>query len=43
MRVLVHGGSAATRGGRLRPALVGLARRGHDVRWSGADAPETPR
>lgn len=42
MRVLVHGGSAATRGGRLRPALVGLARRGHDVRWSGADAPEDP-
>lgn len=42
MKVLVHGGSPATRGGRLRPALVGLARRGHDVRWLGAGAPEEP-
>lgn len=42
MKVLVHGGSAATGGGRLRAALVGLARRGHDVRWLGAGAPAEP-
>ncbi len=42
MKVLVHGGSAAAPGGRLRPALVGLARRGHDVRWFGPGAPEEP-
>jgi len=42
MKVLVHGGSPATRGGRLRPALVGLARRGHELRWLGAEPPAEP-
>lgn len=42
MKVLVHGASAATRGGRLRPAIEGLAARGHDVRWWGATAPASP-
>jgi len=42
MKVLVHGASAATRGGRLRAALAGLARRGHDVRWLGTGAPAEP-
>lgn len=42
MKVLVHGGSPATLGGRLRPALRGLVRRGHDVRWLGANAPDEP-
>lgn len=42
MKVLVHGSSASTRGGRLRPALVGLARRGHEMRWLGPGAPDEP-
>jgi histidinol-phosphate phosphatase family protein len=40
MKVVVHGASRATRDGRLRASIVGLARRGHDVRWFGPDAPQ---
>ena len=42
MKVLVHGGSGAARAGRLRAAVVGLARRGHEVRWLGEGAPAQP-
>jgi histidinol-phosphate phosphatase family protein len=40
MKVLVHGASSGTRAGRLRDAVIGLARRGHDVRWLGPGAPQ---
>jgi D-glycero-D-manno-heptose 1,7-bisphosphate phosphatase len=39
MKVLVHGGSLATSGGRLRAAIGALALRGHDVRWLGGGEP----
>lgn len=39
MKVLVHGASPAARAGRLRAAIVALARRGHEVWWFGPDAP----
>ncbi len=39
MKVLVHGASRAVREGRLRLALAGLARRGHEVRWRGGRPP----
>lgn len=41
MKVLVHGGSIHA-GGRMRHALIGLARRGHALQWLAGDAPLEP-
>ena len=42
MKLLVHGESLAARPGRLAPALVGLAARGHALTWLGGAAPAVP-
>ncbi len=42
MKLVVHGGSAAARSGRLRLALAGLALRGHAVAWHGGSPPLPP-